>query len=158
LTEIPLPLKEKADIREKIKRFDDIFGMFLIFITILLSVGSATVTIGILVYFLFPLALWISGHALGATKLPWEIIFKLSAWFGLTFLSLILLINFVFGSSILNFEWIFIFGFSLIILNLLPFFWLKKGVSYYDQKYLIVLASSYILFFYWVVTGQLIIL
>jgi len=57
---------------EKLKRFDDIFRMLVIVMTITTSIGLSTYKIGLLSslpYFVMALAFWMLGHLAGSSKL-----------------------------------------------------------------------------------------
>ena len=79
-------LQEEKERADRLKRFDDVFRMLLVVMTVEISLGFNSYT-GLRLwssfsFFLASLGLWIFAHLIGASKLSaeWEIILKLYAW------------------------------------------------------------------------------
>jgi hypothetical protein len=85
--------------REKIKRFDDIFRMLLLIVTILLSVGVGKVN---LIFILVPLFWWMVGHAVGHKYEDLEVECKLYALLFTSFIVIVMLIKSALGLSELS--------------------------------------------------------
>jgi hypothetical protein len=126
--------KKQRENRKKIKRFDDIFRMLFLVITIMISVGSNTfgnvnlwTTIG---FIAFSLIFWMLGHAMGAYKfLDTEVSLKLYAWAFASFVAPIIFIKFALGLSTLGFGWVVVSFFSSLVLTVSPYYYLRSALD-----------------------------
>ena len=79
--------EEKKKIADKLKRFDEVFRMLLLVMTVTTSIGLSSYSeinlFGTLVYFVMALGFWMLGNLLGSNVFmrDLEIILKLNAWF-----------------------------------------------------------------------------
>jgi hypothetical protein len=120
---------------EKIKRFDDIFKMLLLILTITISVGSTAFEninlLSVLGFIVAPLVLWIIGHAFGSNPeyIDSETQFKLLAW-GFESLAIpIVAFKFILGGLTLSYELVALCSLISFGLTVLPYVWLKEFLS-----------------------------
>lgn len=152
------PEKKQEENTEKIKRFDDIFRMLLLVITIVLSarVGNVNLWNNLGVIFL-ALALWMFGHAYG---MRWsfgdiEIWFKLYAWAITSFIGSIILIKVVLLISIVSWEWVIFSSILSICITIPPLYWFRKMLNNYQKRGLLILLYSIAQLSYFVYMGYI---
>ena len=134
-----MSIKSKDLAHEKLKRFDDVFRMILLIITISITFSQASTEISLeptLIWVFFALLFWIFGHIGGFypdVKSP-EIYLKLIGWFFLSLVSITVLSKLTLSTSILveNFS-IFLLLCSYF-LTLLPYAYFRKNLDEIERR------------------------
>lgn len=132
--------KKQKENRNKIKRFDDIFRMLLLTLTIIISVGSITFEkinlLSALFFILTPMAFWMIGHAVGSYPNSdyIETEFKLLSWGFVSLAIPIVSFKFMLEGSTLSYELVGICTLISMGLTYLPYRWLKEILSDYQRR------------------------
>ena len=157
-----LKKKEQNENQERIKRFDDIFRVLFLVITIMISFGSqGSINLNLwknLYFIIVPLALWIVGHAVGTHPLleGTEASLKLYAWAFASVAVSIVFLKFALNSPTLSYEWFFVGVIFSIMITVLAFLYLRKLLSpYLKRNLLIVILFELISLLYAVNMGML---
>jgi cation transport ATPase len=125
----------KAETKEKIKRFNDIYSIVFIVITILLSVGANTFAkenlAGTLIFTFGSLVIWALGHSIGAkaSLQEKEIQIKIIAWFCASLVACAVILKYILGTTKLNpviSLWLMLASF---LLTTAFFVYLRNGLS-----------------------------
>lgn len=125
--------KEKErKLHEKIKRFNDIFSMLFLVITIVISVGAIrfpnenlSFTI---IFTMLSLGFWMFGHAIGYKYQDLEVQVKISAWVFASLVASTVLLKFAIGVSALSLEWSSFCIFVSIVLTILSSLYFKEVI------------------------------
>jgi hypothetical protein len=132
--------KEKErELREKIKRFNDIFSMLFLVITIVISVGAnsfAKENLSYTIMFtLLSLGLWMFGHAIGSKpiNLDLEVQAKIFAWAYASLVAGTVLLKFATGVSTLDFNYSWLCILASVFLTFLSYLYLKEAMSERQQ-------------------------
>ena len=162
-SELKMSEESERKNRKKIKRFDDIYRMLFLVITIMVSFGSNTfeqvnlwTTIG---FILISLAIWMIGHAIGAHSLgqETEVASKLLAWSLATLVAPIVFLKFAFKIPTLSYELVAISVLLSIGFTVLPYKWLREALSPTQQRTLLRnLTYFFVLIAYAVLIGVLV--
>jgi hypothetical protein len=154
--------KEQNENRGRIKRFDDIFKMLFLVITIMISFGSQSpINLNLwnnLYFIVVPLTFWILGHAIGtySTVIDTEAGFKLGAWAFASVAVSIVFLKFALRSPTLSYEWFFACVIFSIVITWLAFLYLKKVLSpYLKRNFMIVIVLEFFSLLYAVNMGTL---
>lgn len=129
--------ENRENTHEKIKRFDDIFRILLLIISIIISFRIGNLSLSNIVVFIFlPLGFWIFGHAhVGCNdSIANEVCFKLCAWAVVS-----VAIPVVFLKSALGFPSLdHIMFFACIIFSILLTIWAREWLkeAFSKQPYL----------------------
>jgi len=156
--------RRKRENRNKIRRFDDIFRMLLIIITIIIAIGSnsfGNVNLWTtIIFILLALILWMFGHSIGAKPIfeDLEVWLKLYAWAFASLVAPIVFLKFALNVSTLSYSWVGVCVFASIFSTFLPYRWLGKMLSKRQKnRFLRYLAFIFLIISYMVNTGTLII-
>ena len=152
--------KEKIRNRNRLKRFDDVFKMLLVIISITVSVGynnfSGIKLWNTFFFLFFALAFWIFGHVVGDfNSYPeGEPFIKLMAWSTAMLTATIVFYKFSFQVSILDFSGMAICGVIAFVLTLLAYIWLRNLLSRFHRRNLLpFILTVYYAVVYWVSQG-----
>jgi hypothetical protein len=138
---------EQRENSKRIKRFDDIFKILFLVITIMISFGSQdSIDLNLwnnLYFIVVPLVFWIFGHAVGAyvTLKETEAGLKLGAWAFASVAVSIVFLKFALRSPVLSYEWFFVGVIFSIAITWLAFLYLKKALSPYLKSYFMLVVG-----------------
>lgn len=144
--------KKKTD---KVRRFDDIFRMLLLVMTVTISIGLNTYS-GInlwstLGYFLMALTLWMFGHLIGSNEFHEddEIVFKLTAWTFALLVTAVVLTKFTLKVSELGYVVKILIFLITIFVTLLVYSWFRELIHpIARRKFVLNIATILIIYGY----------
>ena len=132
--------KQGVDIAERLKRFNDVYTLLFVVITILLTVGASTVQIenlaATITFSLGSLAAWVFGHLAGAKSSlrHVEIQLKMIAWLYASLVASDVILKFALHTTNLSDFWSAVCIFASVSSGLGLFFFLRKGVHRRDER------------------------
>jgi hypothetical protein len=153
-------------VTDTFKRFDDIFRMFLILVTIMMSIGSISNSSGVQInlwsgfgFIILSLIFWMLGHAIGEGDYrQLTVLLKSYAWISVCMVAIVTFFKFWYNLSTLTYSTVILSAIFAIVATVLPFSWLSiktlnESVIKSTAAYLFIGFAG--LFFGWAVTGNL---
>lgn len=158
--------QNQQSIKETFRRFDDIYRMFLLVVTITISIGSISYNSALKIdlwsglgFILLSLVTWMIGHAIGeGDNRQFSLLLKMYAWISVSLVAFTTFLKFWLNTSTLGSSLVLMSVVFSLIATLLPFLWLSKTLSQSAKLNIAILVFiGFVgLFFGWAMTGNLI--
>ena len=140
-------IQDSSEVLERLKRFNDVYTLLFVVITILLTVGANTferVNLGATITFILgSLAAWTFAHLIGAK--PYlrhvEIQFKLIAWLYASLVASDVILKYAFEIPNLTGRWSAFCIFASVSSGLALFYYLREGIHRRDRNEFSILVA-----------------